>query len=203
MNINGSIPINPFVPNPTITSVTATGAGTSSVTYKIVAVAADGTMTAASAGTTDATGPDAFDDSDFETIVWTDPAHADHILVYRTAGGPSQGLIATVAAAVGTFVDNGVAAVVQTPSAANGTGIGAAIIVDGAAGLAVQLDGTFTATIQFQGKIGSASGWVNIGAAQTAVGILDVTATAKSLSMLRAKMTAYTSGAPAAYYQGS
>lgn len=56
----------------------------------------------------------------------------------------------------------------------------------------LSLSGTFVATVQWQESI-DGTNWVNIGAAQTAVGVVVVT---KRTRYIRANTTAYTSGTP-------
>jgi len=184
-----------FVANPTLTSVTPTGGSATTWTYKIVALDSSGQPTAASAAVSTAAGAATLDVTHFNTLAWTDPAGAAQIQIYRTVAGTSPstlGLIGTVAAGVQTFVDNGIAGDGSTASASNLTGNGAPLGVDDLDDLNVQIDGTFTATIQIQGQVDGASGWLNVGSALTGVG--SVNASTVFYSKLRAKMTAYTSG---------
>lgn len=62
----------------------------------------------------------------------------------------------------------------------------------------VQISGTFVATLQLQGSI-NGSDFVDIGAAQTAPALLEVS---QSVKFLRIDVTAFTSGVPAAVVSG-
>jgi hypothetical protein len=202
-----SLDIVYFVPTPTITAVTPTGGVAGHYTYKLVAVDSAGGLTAASTGTAITTGPTTLDGTHYNTITWTDALKSAHTMIYRTAGGLTQGYLGTVAAGVQTFRDDGIVGDASTPSAANTTGFGAAAPTIELSGLSAEFDGTFTATLQLQGKVNPAASWQSVGAAQTSAGLLDIAATINTLSQVRVHMTAYTSGAPvvvvAGHFEGS
>lgn len=86
-------------------------AGSTSYSYKIVAVA--GTkVTAPTSAITTGTGNATLDGSNFNRLTWAAPTGAVGVTayrIYRTAGGATQGLIATVASDVLTLDDTGLA----------------------------------------------------------------------------------------------
>lgn len=193
------VPVVSFVATPTLTSVTPTGGVAGHYTYKIVAVDSSGATTAASAGVSDTSGPTTLDGSHFETLAWTDPVSTPaNILVYRTAGGTTQGLIATVAAGVGTLVDNGLVGDGTSPPSSNTTGVGGSIECASLRDKSVQVDGTFASTNQIQGSIDNVN-WQNEGSAASSAAIVNITT---SWAFIRNKQTAYTSGAVAITFCG-
>lgn len=189
------VPVQQFVTNPTLTSVTPTGGSATNWTYKIVGVDANGGTTAASAGTSTAAGAATLDATHYNTLAWTDPANAVSINIYRTVVGSSPnttGLIGTVAAGVQTFKDDGKAGDGTTAPAANTTGVGASVECASLREKSVQVDGTFTSTNQIQGSIDGVN-WQNEGSAATSAAIVNITT---SWVFVRNKQTAYTSGTP-------
>ncbi len=188
---------------PTVTPQGTTGA--TSYSYKLVArvkglpnalgviIEASAKTDASTAGST-ATGNATLSTSNFNRLTGiTAPAGCDDGFdIFRTVGGATQGKIATIAAGVTTFDDTGFAADGSTAPSTNATGVGEWTPVDKLRDAYAQFGGTFVATIQLEGSVNGTDP-VSEGAAQTAVGMLQVT---KSYEMLRAKMTAYTSGAP-------
>lgn len=69
----------------------------------------------------------------------------------------------------------------------------------------VQVHGTFSATLQVQGKIAPSSDWVNIGSSLTAPGLVtlsDGNGCPYCLTNIRIRTTAYTSGTPQAVFAG-
>lgn len=69
----------------------------------------------------------------------------------------------------------------------------------------VQVYGTFSATLQLQGKIAPSSDWVNIGSSLTAPGLItlsDANGSPYALTNIRIRTTAYTSGTPQAVFAG-
>lgn len=195
------VPVQQFVTNPTLTSVTPTGGVGTTWTYKIVGVDASGGVTAASAGVSTAAGAATLDGSHFNTLLWTDPANAVTIRVYRTAAGGTPnttGLIGTVAAGVQTLVDNGLAGDASTAPAANTTGVGAAVECASLHEKSVQVDGTFVSTNQIQGTIDGVN-WQNEGSAATTASVVNITT---SWMSIRNKQTAYTSGTPTITFLG-
>lgn len=189
------VPVQQFVTNPTLTSVTPTGGVGTTWTYKIVGVDASGGTTAASAGTSTAAGAATLDVSHYNTLAWTDPANAVTIKIYRTVAGGTPnttGLIGSVAAGVQTFVDNGLAGDGSTAPSTNTTGIGAAVECASLREKSVQVDGTFSSTNQIQGTIDGVN-WQNEGSAASSAAVVNITT---SWMSIRNKQTAYTSGTP-------
>jgi len=94
-------------------------------------------------------------------------------------------------------------------SAAGAVGNGAAMDVGGLALVAVQVTGTFSATITFEGTI-DGTNWVSLLARDVASGAAATTATAagiyqvpcSGLSQIRARISAYTSGSVTAVGRG-
>ena len=80
---------------PTVTPQGTTGATT--YTYKVVALNRTGATEASSAGTT-TTGNATLSSSNFNRITWTAVTNATAYQVYRTVGGATTGLVATVGA---------------------------------------------------------------------------------------------------------
>jgi hypothetical protein len=199
-----------FVPTPTLTSVVATGGVGTSYTYKIVGVDAAGAQTAASAGVTQASGPTTLDVTHYNTCNWTDPLNAVSILIYRTAGGATQGLVGTVAAGVQTFRDDGKVADGSTASASNVTGFSAAIPTADLRDLTLAVAGTFVASWKLQGTHTPLGAWVDLSlitaagtssaSAQTTP--LVVATLAPAVGKVRFAMTAYTSGTVTASIAG-
>jgi hypothetical protein len=82
---------------------------------------------------------------------------------------------------------------------------GTALSIPLYSGGTVQVHGTFSATLQVQGKIAPASDWVNIGGALTAPGLVnlaDSNGSPYALTNIRVRTTAYTSGTPQAVFAG-
>jgi hypothetical protein len=180
------------IPTPGAPSVAVHGAGgTTTFSYKIVGVDAQGGVTAASSAGSTAVGTDGSQSgTDFNRLTWTDPANAVSIQVYRTAGGATQGLIATVAPGVQTLDDTGLAGAGSAPSARAQLGYPAD--VSALREKMVEISGTFVGTYQIQGSVGG-SLWTDEGSALTSAGIATID---KAWPMLRVKQTAYTSGTP-------
>lgn len=196
-----TIPVQQFVANPTLTSVTPTGGTATTWTYKIVGVDASGGTTAASAGVSTAAGAATLDGSHFNTLLWTDPANAVSIRIYRTVAGGTPntlGLIGTVAAGVQTFVDSGAAGDASTAPAANTTGIGGAVECASMREKSVQIDGTFVSTNQIQGSIDGVN-YQNEGSAASSAAVVNITT---SWVFIRNKQTAFTSGTPTITFCG-
>lgn len=117
------------IANPSTPSVTPVGVTASStVVYKVVFLATDGTTTAASAGGSTAIANANLSPSNYNQVSWSLPPLASGVtvqaLVYRTTGGPSQGLIATLPAGVTSLLDTGLPGDSAIPPTANGTGVG-------------------------------------------------------------------------------
>lgn len=117
------------VATPTLTSVTPQGTvGTTHYSYAIVAEAPDGELSAASAAVQTTTGNATLTGVNKNHLVWTDPAGAARILIYRTAsqGTGSQattGLIGAVAAGTQAFDDTGLTGDNSVAPASNKTGV--------------------------------------------------------------------------------
>lgn len=100
------------------------------------------------------------------------------------------------------MADRGIAFAHTFQSAAGATGNGTAMDVGGLAMVAVQVTGTFVGTITFEGTV-DGTNWVSALARSIADGATAATATAagvyqvpvSGLSQLRARVSAYTSGA--------
>lgn len=95
--------------------------GAASVTYVIVARNSTG-HSPGSQPTTTTTANGGLSGTNFNRLNWTPVARATSYQVYRTAGGPNQGLIGTVSAPVTTFDDTGLAGDGSTPPTTNTSG---------------------------------------------------------------------------------
>lgn len=90
---------------------------------------------------------------------------------------------------------------VKAAAAANGDALSISLYHGGT----VQIYGTFSATVQVQGKVAPSSDWVNIGSALTAPGLValsDPNGSPYCLTNIRVRTTAYASGAPMAVFAG-
>jgi hypothetical protein len=184
-------------PTPTVAAQGTTGAAT--WTYKLVAVKADGTKSAAGSAGSATNGNADLDETDFNHITWTDPTDPDfdHMEIWRTAVGttPSTtGLIGTADAGEEEFDDIGLAGDAATPPATSTSGVGDAKGVTHLSGVVAQL-GTVggSVTIQMQGTV-DGSYWVNDGSTLTTSGA--VWTAAHKWAAVRAKMTALSGDAP-------
>lgn len=194
-----SLDVQKFAANPDAPTVTNQGAaGAAARSWKIVAVAADGTKSAASTAGSTATGHASPDGTNFDRLTWPAVPGASSYEVWRTAGGATQGKIGATSGT--TFDDTGLAGDGATAPTTNGTGYGAASRVDDLQALTAQVDGTFVATLQLQGRLDAAAGWLDVGSAQTAPAFVAI---AQRLYELRVRMTAYTSGTAKVYVGGN
>lgn len=118
------------LPTPSITTITNTLGGATTYKYKIVFKNKNGTTSAASAEATTTTGNATLDGTHFNTINWaiTEAAREGvyQVLLYRTSGGATQGLI-TATTTSGNYIasslnDVGAAADGTTAPAVNTTG---------------------------------------------------------------------------------
>lgn len=166
--------------------------------YKVVALGVDDRHTEASSAGSTATGYPTLTATNKLTVDWSAVTGATGYRVYRTVGGATQGLIAETSDAVTILNDTGLAASGAAPTT-NDTGESEPFDVLHLKNKTVQFGGTFTATVQLQGSV-NGSDWTNEGSAATAVGVIEVSET---YAMMRAKMTAYTSGAPTVHVAGS
>lgn len=193
------VPVTQFVANPSAPTVTPTGGAAGAYSYKLVATDSAGAQTAASSAGSTAVGPTTLDATHYNTVTWTDPVSTPgSILIYRTSGGATQGLIGTVAAGVQSFRDDGKVGDATSPSAANGTGVGSSIECASLRDKSVQVDGTFVSTNQIQGSIDNVN-WQNEGSAATTAAVVNITT---SWAFVRNKQTAYTSGTPSVTFCG-
>jgi hypothetical protein len=106
-------------------SLVVTGGAAGAYSYQVIPFNDQGDDLPPTATST-AAGPTTLDATHYITINWTTIANCKGYRVVRTAGGPSQGLIATVLAGTLTFRDDNSegAATVYTPSAANPANVG-------------------------------------------------------------------------------
>jgi hypothetical protein len=108
--------------NPAAPSVANQGTpGMTSYSYKVVAITTANHTAASSAGTT-TTGNATLNGTDFNRVTWTRIAGAQTYDVYRTAGGATQGLIAT-GIVNPTLDDTGLAGDSASAPATNTTGV--------------------------------------------------------------------------------
>lgn len=120
---------NMVSPQPTVTNQGT--AGTTSYTYELVAVNANGDTLPGTVRTT-TTGNATLNGTNYNQLTWAAPAGATSVKIIRTAsaGTPSStGIIGTVAASVTTFNDTGLAASAYTPAGA-AVSQAAAVITD-------------------------------------------------------------------------
>lgn len=143
---------------PTGVSVSPQGTtGSTSYSYRVVAISTTigGTVATlpSTAGST-TTGHASLDGTNFNTVTWTAPAgvvaNAGY-RVYRTVGGATQGLIATVAAGVTTLDDTGLAGDASSVPTVNGTAMATASMVLTTSG-AVNI---LTVPAKYPGALGS------------------------------------------------
>jgi hypothetical protein len=99
-------------PTPT---VTPTGGAAATQSYQVVALNANGDTLPSATVTTNA-GPTTLSGTNYNTIAWTTVTGATGYKVVRTAGGPSQGLIATLGATATSYQDQGAAGTAYTPA---------------------------------------------------------------------------------------
>lgn len=183
---------------PTVTPQGATGA--TSYSYKVVAVDADGNRTTPSTAGSTATGNATLNGSNFNRVSWSAVPAATKYEVYRSASGGTPSSTGKIGEATASpFDDTGLAAAGAEPTT-NDTGFSPALDVSHWLGnKTIQVSGTFTATLQPQGRVDPGADWIDEGSAITAAGTADVT---KRFRELRVRMTAYTSGTPRAYVNG-
>lgn len=117
---------NMVSPTPT---VTPTNGAAATQSYQVVAYNGNGD-TLPSATVTTAVGPTTLDGTHYNTVAWGAAPGASGYKVIRTAGGPSQGLIATLTGPILSIVDNGLAGTTYTPA---GSAVGQVGVVSGPA----------------------------------------------------------------------
>lgn len=98
---------------PSAPTVVVTGGAAGTQVYGIVALFGSGKTPLGATASTSGAGPTTLSTTTFNTLTWSPTLGATGYLVYRTSGGPSQGLIATVAPVYGatsySLVDTGLA----------------------------------------------------------------------------------------------
>lgn len=188
-----------FAATPAAPNVTNVGTpGATMRSWKIVAVAEDGTKSAASMARSTTTGHATPDGTNFDRITWATIPGAASYEVWRTVGGGSQGKIGTTTST--TFDDTGLAGDSGTAPTTNGTGIGQEEDVANLRDLWAQVDGTFVGTIQLEGRVHVDAEFLPVGDAVTAPGFVQLE---PKLAEVRARMTAYTSGAAVVHVAGN
>jgi len=103
---------------PTVPTLAVQGTpGVATATYLIVAVSRGGKVSAPSTAATTNTAPATLNATNFVRVTWTAVPEADGYMIYRTAGGPSQGLIKRTTTVL-TLDDTGLAGVGTAPTVA-------------------------------------------------------------------------------------
>lgn len=187
-------------------TVSQAAAGATTRAYKIVGVYESGRVTAASSAGSATDGAAALNATHTQVVTWTDPLDASatdtlvSVRVYRTTanGTPNTtGLVATIAAGVQTYTDDGDAGDATTAPTSNTTGDGDSMNTLAMTQKTVQLTAVGTGTYQLQGSL-DGTNWVSEGSALTAssTALLEVS---ERYAFMRWKTTAYTSGTPVAY----
>lgn len=194
-----ALDIQKFAADPAAPVVTIQGTpGSAAYGYKVVAVAENGTRSAGSPAGSIATGNATLDAANFNRVTWSAVPGASSYEVFRITGGATQGKIGATTST--TFDDTGLAGDGGSPPTSNGTGIGAEAEVSDLRDLTAQVDGAFVATLQLQGRIEGASGWLDVGEAQSG---REWVLIAQKVSELRVRMLAYTSGEPRVFVAGN
>ena len=183
----------------TPTAAAGGSTGSTAYVYKIVAVLTDGTHSAVSAGGTASDGKATLDETNFNTVSWTDPvvghgAVIDHIDVYRTssAGTPSTtGKIGVADAGDETFDDTGLAGDASTAPSTNTTGVGTAVDAMHLTTMKFDISGVGSAT--YTGKVSYDNGtsWATHGTPLTAAGSI---ALPNAATQVRVDISSYVSG---------
>ncbi len=182
--------------------------GATTWAYKVVAEAADGTLTAASSAGSTTTGPAVLSEDDYNHITWTDPPEtAAYVRVYRTTAGTTPavvGLIARVAYGVEEYDDigddetYGAGDDTESPPTTSAAGVSDSVCVYDMRDVWLQFSGTFVSDNQVQGSIDGAN-WENLGDEVTETGLFEVVET---VAHIRIKQTGYTSGDPVVCLMG-
>ena len=114
--IQGKSTAAPWPVAPAAPTVTPHGtAGTTAYSYEGVAHYPDGTRSGAGAAGSTALGAATLTGTNFNRTAWALPYGCATLGVYRTAGGTTQGLIATLTAPTATLDDTGLAGAGATP----------------------------------------------------------------------------------------
>lgn len=162
--------------------------------YLIVAVNADGQRTDDGAVGSTAVGNATLDGTNFNRLTWSAVPGAVSYDVYRVTSGGTPATVGKIATAVAalTLDDTGLVGDASTAPATNGTGLALKPIdVLHMRNKSVQC-GAGTYTVQLEGSI-DGSTWENAGAAIASGASADV---ARTYALMRANVTAYTSGTP-------
>lgn len=101
------LPVSNKVASPTAPVVTPTGGAAGAYSYAIVGVDANGQRSQLSPAGSTSVGPTTLGLANFNTVTWTDPVGAATIELFVQAGTNGFGLLATIAAGVQTYTDNG------------------------------------------------------------------------------------------------
>jgi hypothetical protein len=194
-------PLSRLLATPGAPTVTPQGTGGAATwTYVVVAVNADGQRTQAGSAGSTAGGNATLGLTNFNRITWSAVTNAVSYDIYRTVSGGTPATLGLIAAeVVGTQLDDtGLVGDASTAPVANLTGLAPSTIsvlhlknksVQAAAG---------TYTVQLQGTIDGVT-WESAGAAIVNGGFAEV---ARTYSLMRANVTAYTSGTPRAFVAG-
>lgn len=200
------LPLNlrSFAATPAAPTVSNIGtAGSTAYSYKAVAVAADGNHTAASTAGSTSTGNATLDGTNYNHLAGLAvPVGFDHVDIYRTAGGPTQGKIGSISGSATTFDDQGAVGDASTAPATASTSLGVSdpARVDSFESFTLWLIGlTGTWKLQFSPDQGTT--WFDeaVFGAQTNAGYLDV---GTKMDMVRVVISAQTAGVPTGYAQG-
>lgn len=189
-----ALPHDLYNADPSAPTVTPTNGNAGSYTYKLVGITANGNHTAASSGASIADGPDTLSETDYNEI---DPTGisapgVESWDVYRTVGGATQGKIGNIPNdGSTTLIDDGLGGDASTAPNTNTTGLGAPFQVNHFSHSTIWLAGTFSGSVQLQLSTDDGVTWDDEGSPLTTAGTVDVTRLA---DLMRAKMTAYTSG---------
>lgn len=183
-------------PQPTVTVQGTTGA--TNYSYKIVVLGVAGRIGAAGTAGTTSSGNATLNGTNKNKVDWSAVTGATGYLVYRTVGGATQGLIATLDSATLTFTDTGVVADGTSAPSTDATGVGDAVDVSHLNNVVAMFGGTFVGTIKLQ-TTNDGSNWIDWGSAKTSPGVI---ATIPQCLQIRPVMTAYTSGAVLGGYSG-
>jgi hypothetical protein len=107
---DGTGNLQPFQPPsaaPTPTVTNGGTAGSTSYSYRLVAISVNGTYSALGTAGTTATGNATLSATNYNVITWTPVADAAGYLIVRSAGGAAQGTIGAVGIGTNTFIDFG------------------------------------------------------------------------------------------------
>jgi len=185
-----------FVANPGAPTVTPQGTtGSTSSSYVIEAVDANGAISAAGSAGSTSTGHASPNGTNFNRITWAAVPGAASYRIRRTVGYATQGLIGTTAST--TFDDTGLTGDGTSSSTTNNTGASDPVeCVDWENTKTVQLTGTF-AGVDIQGTV-DGSTWVTL-ASMASAGLSNLTGLH---THVRLRATAYSAGTMAGHILG-